>query len=118
MRNSLTLAALAATLLVAGCNRPPLQAPQQALAVPRDAVIIRADGLAVFKVSADQKARRVPVKTGIAQGQWIEVDGELTPNDSVVIRGGESLHDGDPVQITAPTSASGVRLTAQASAQP
>jgi RND family efflux transporter MFP subunit len=83
----------------------PLQAPQQALAVPRDAVVIRADGLAVFKVGADQKARRVPVKTGIAQGQWIEVDGELSAEDPVVVRGGESLHDGDPVQVLSPSSA-------------
>jgi hypothetical protein len=29
MRKSLTLAALTATLAIAGCNRPPLQAPQQ-----------------------------------------------------------------------------------------
>ncbi len=81
----------------------PLQAPQQALAVPRDAVIIRADGLAVFKIGGDQKARRVPVRTGIAQGQWIEVDGALSAQDAVVVRGGESLHDGDPVQVMDPS---------------
>lgn len=85
----------------------PLQAAQQALAVPRDAVIIRADGLSVYKVSDDHKVRRVPVKTGVAQGEWIEVDGALTAEDAVVVRGGESLHDGDAVQIVSPSSASG-----------
>jgi RND family efflux transporter MFP subunit len=83
----------------------PLQAPQQALAVPRDAVIVRADGLWVYKVDADHHARRVPVKTGIAQGQWVEVDGALSAEDPVVVRGGESLHDGDAVQVVAPGSA-------------
>jgi RND family efflux transporter MFP subunit len=83
----------------------PLQAPQQALAVPRDAVIIRADGLSVFTVDADHRARRVPVKTGIAQGQWIEIDGPLAPEDAVVVRGAESLHDGDAVQVVTPSSA-------------
>ena len=83
----------------------PLQAPQQALAVPRDAVIIRADGLAVFRISNDHKAQRVPVKTGIAQGQWVEVDGALTADDAVVVRGGESLHDGDTVQVVSPNAA-------------
>jgi RND family efflux transporter MFP subunit len=80
----------------------PLQAPQQALAVPRDAVVIRAEGLSVYKVDAEKKARRVPVKTGIAQGQWVEVDGALMANDAVVVRGAESLRDGDPVLVVAP----------------
>jgi RND family efflux transporter MFP subunit len=83
----------------------PLQAPQQALAVPRDALIIRADGLAVYKVSADNKAQRIAVKTGVAQGDWVAVDGALVPQDAVVVRGGESLHDGDPVQIVSPNTA-------------
>jgi len=82
----------------------PLQAPSQALAVPRDALIIRAEGLSVYKVGSDNKAQRVPVKTGAAQGKWIAVDGALAPADAVVVRGGESLHDGDPVQIVNPSA--------------
>ncbi|MDB5974356.1 MAG: efflux transporter periplasmic adaptor subunit [Nevskia sp.] len=78
----------------------PLGTPQQLLAVPRDALIIRAEGMTVFRIR-NEKAERVAVKPGIADGDWIAVDGLLTPGDSVVIRGGESLHDQDKVQIVA-----------------
>lgn len=77
----------------------PLQAPKEALAVPRDAVVIRAEGLAVYRVRDGAKAERVPVTTGVAQGDWVAVEGSLAPRDPVVVRGAESLHDGDPVVI-------------------
>lgn len=81
----------------------PLGTPQQLLAVPRDALIIRAEGMTVFRIR-NEKAERVAVKPGIADGEWIAVDGLLTPGDSVVVRGGESLHDQDKVQIVAAPS--------------
>ncbi|WP_169577666.1 efflux RND transporter periplasmic adaptor subunit [Sinimarinibacterium sp. CAU 1509] len=77
----------------------PLDAPRQALAVPRDAVVIRADGSAVYRINADQTAERVPVTTGVADGAWIAVTGALAEHDRVVVRGAETLHHGDPVQI-------------------
>ena len=81
----------------------PLGEPQALLAVPRDAVIIRADGLAVFRIAPGDKAQRVPVKGGVAEGDWVAVepaaDGALTSTDSVVVRGGENLHDGAPVKV-------------------
>lgn len=78
----------------------PLAAPKQSIAVPRDALIIRAEGMAVFTIT-DGKAVRVPVVPGVADGDWVAVDGGVKAADSVVVRGGESLHDGDPVQIIA-----------------
>ena len=65
------------------CSRPaipsqvelPLGEPQRRLAVPRDALIIRADGLYVYRIDGDQRAERVPVKAGVADGDWIAVDG-------------------------------------------
>ena len=81
----------------------PLGSPQQLLAVPRDALIIRAEGMTVFRIR-NEKAERIAVKPGIADGDWIAVDGLLTPGDSVVVRGGESLHDQDKVQIVAAPS--------------
>lgn len=77
----------------------PLGEPQALLAVPRDALIIRADGLAVYRVGPDQKAQKVTVTTGVADGAWVAVDGPLAANDAVVVRGGENLHDGAPVKI-------------------
>ena len=77
----------------------PLGQPQTLLAVPRDALIIRADGLAVYKVGADNKAVRVAVTPGVADGEWIAVDGALGDDDRVVVRGGENLHDGSVVKV-------------------
>jgi RND family efflux transporter MFP subunit len=76
----------------------PLAAVQQVLAVPRDAVVIRSDGLAVYVVRKD-KVERVPVKTGSADGDWVAVQGALVAHDAVVVRGAETLHDGDAVKI-------------------
>jgi RND family efflux transporter MFP subunit len=77
----------------------PLGEPRALLAVPRDALIIRADGLAVFRVGQDNKAQRLAVTTGIADGEWVAVEGALLPSDSVVVRGGENLQDGATVKV-------------------
>ena len=77
----------------------PLGAPQRRLAVPRDALIIRADGLYVFRVTAELTAERVDVKSGTADGDWIAVDGKLAADDTIVVRGGELLRGGEKVQI-------------------
>ncbi|HUP91228.1 MAG TPA: efflux RND transporter periplasmic adaptor subunit [Solimonas sp.] len=81
----------------------PLESPKLALAVPRDALVIRTDGMSVYRVKldADQKrtVERVPVKTTIAEGSWVAVEGALAADDAVVVRGAESLHHGDAVQI-------------------
>lgn len=77
----------------------PLGEPRALLAVPRDALIIRADGLAVYRVGPDHKARRIAVTTGVADGDWVAVEGLLSASDTVVVRGGENLHDGATVKI-------------------
>jgi multidrug efflux pump subunit AcrA (membrane-fusion protein) len=77
----------------------PLGTPRKALAVPRDALIIRAEAIYVYRVNGDQRAERIVVKPGVADGDWIAVDGALKSNDKVVVRGGESLRGDDKVQI-------------------
>ena len=82
----------------------PLEAPQQALAVPRDALIIRSEGMAVYRVKAGKEAgkknvQRVRVKPGVAAGAWVAVEGELQAQDDIVVRGAEMLHDGDEVDV-------------------
>jgi RND family efflux transporter MFP subunit len=73
--------------------------PQRRLAVTRDALIIRADALYVFRVSTDQRAERVDVKAGLADGDWIGVEGKLNPGDDVVVRGGELLRGNEKLQV-------------------
>ncbi len=77
----------------------PLQSPHRSLSVPRDAVVIRSDGTAVFRIRDDSVAERVPVRMGIADGDWVAVEGELLEDDAVVVRGAETLHHGDTVIV-------------------
>ncbi len=46
----------------------PTAKPKQALAVPRDALILRSEGAFVYRVGVDQTAERVPVTTGAGDG--------------------------------------------------
>jgi RND family efflux transporter MFP subunit len=79
--------------------RLPLGEPQRHLSVPRDALIIRADGVHVMRINAEQRAERVPVEVGIADGDWIAVDGKLRAGDSIVVRGGESLRGNEKIDV-------------------
>lgn len=76
----------------------PLAATRQALAVPRDALVIRAEGTSVYRVK-DGAVQKVSVRTGVADGNWVAVEGELSAQDPVVVRGAESLHHGDTVTV-------------------
>ncbi|RFF27068.1 efflux RND transporter periplasmic adaptor subunit [Wenzhouxiangella sp. 15181] len=72
---------------------------RKVLAVPRDALVLRGSGTAVFVIGEDGTARRATVSTGIGQGEWIEVAGPIQAGDRVVIRGNERLRDGQAVEI-------------------
>lgn len=72
---------------------------RQVLAVPRDALVLRGDGVTVFIVDEDNTARRIRVTTGIGQGDWIEVKGPIQAGDRVVIRGNERLRPGQEVTV-------------------
>jgi RND family efflux transporter MFP subunit len=89
-------------LLAAGNTvqvRLPLGEPQRRLSVPRDALIIRAEGLYIVRINGQQRAERVPVKAGVADGDWIAVDGSVRAGDSVVVRGGESLRGNEKLDV-------------------
>ncbi|MFQ5534378.1 MAG: efflux RND transporter periplasmic adaptor subunit [Sphingomonadales bacterium] len=75
----------------------PSGTPRSVIAVPRDALILRSDNTYVFKIDGDNIAERVIVRTGAANGQFIEVLGPLQAGDKVVVRGGERLRDGRKV---------------------
>jgi RND family efflux transporter MFP subunit len=77
----------------------PLGRPERGLAVPRDAVVIRADGLYVYRVNAEQRAERIEVKAGVADGDWIAVEGGLKAGDQVIVRGAETLRGNESLQI-------------------
>ena len=78
----------------------PMDEMRQVLAVPRDALVLRPEGITLFKVDENNLAQQVSVTTGIGAGDQIEVNGLLDPGERVVIRGNERLRPGQPVTIT------------------
>ena len=77
----------------------PMDEVREVLAVPRDALVLRPEGVSVFVVDG-QQARQVSVETGVGAGDQIEVRGDVSDGDTVVIRGNERLQPGQPVTIT------------------
>ena len=75
----------------------PSAASRQVVAVPRDALILRANMTYVYRINAENKAERVVVSTGIASGSLIEISGSVSVGDRVVVRGGERLREGQEV---------------------
>jgi len=78
----------------------PTAESREVLAVPRDALVLRPEGISVFVIDAENKARQVPVTTGIGMEDLIEVVGDLYDGDRVVIRGNERLKTGQTVSVT------------------
>jgi hypothetical protein len=62
----------------------PIRARQLAVAVPRDALVLRQDGSFVFRINAENKAEQIKVEIGDSAG---------------AIRGAENLSEGAEVRI-------------------
>lgn len=86
----------------------PIRARELALTVPRDALVLRANGSFVFRINAENKAEQIRVDVGDSAGEFIAVRGALAEGDRVAIRGAENLSDGADVRI----------MTSQAAAAP
>ncbi|MCX7552681.1 efflux RND transporter periplasmic adaptor subunit [Marinicella sp. S1101] len=76
----------------------PESLPQQVVAVPRDALVLRRQGAHLFVVK-EGLAHKVEVETGLASGDMIAVKGEVAVGDEVVIRGNERLRDQQTIQL-------------------
>lgn len=84
----------------------PIRARQLALAVPRDALVLRRNGSFVFRINADNKAEQVKVEIGDSSGELVAVHGDLVEGDRVAIRGAENLSEGAEVRILVSETAS------------
>jgi len=78
----------------------PAATQSAGLMVPRDAVIVRADGAHVFRVGKGDLAERIAVRVGNGDSQRVEITGRLEVGDRVVVRGGERLRPGQVVKIS------------------
>lgn len=85
-----------------------LQEHSNALAIPPAAMITGDDskGNSVFTI-AQGTARKVPIKTGLDDGVWIEVLEGLTGDEDVVVVGKSGLTDGQAVRASSYTLSSG-----------
>ena len=75
----------------------------QAQAVPRDALLQRAEGFVVFSIDTEEDpplARRHQVTPGIRDGDWVEIIEPELPR-TVVTLGQHLLSDGNPVRLPA-----------------
>ena len=81
----------------------PTAEPKLALAVPRDALVLRREGTFVFRLvdsgTGGQTAERIPVSVGAGDAGLIEVQGGLAAGDVIVVRGAERLFEGQPVIV-------------------
>ncbi len=77
----------------------PIRAREVALAVPRDALVLRHNGSFVFRISDENKAEQIAVEIGDSAGHLISVSGPLAEGDRVAIRGAENLQEGADVKI-------------------
>jgi RND family efflux transporter MFP subunit len=77
----------------------PTSEIREVLTVPRDALVLRAEGQSVFVVDANNQAQQVQVTIGTGQGDQIEIVGDISPGDRVVIRGNERLQPGQAVSV-------------------
>ena len=75
----------------------PVATARAATVIPRDALVLRRDGTTVFRILEDNTAERIVVETGMAEGGYIEVIGDINPGDAVVTRGAERLRAGQEV---------------------
>jgi RND family efflux transporter MFP subunit len=77
----------------------PAGSAQAAVAVPRDALVLRGAETFVFRIGPDRKAERVAVETGRSSGDLVEVRGGIAVGDTLVVRGAERLEPGQAVAI-------------------
>jgi RND family efflux transporter MFP subunit len=78
-----------------------------AIAVPRDALVLRRDGASIFRVNKtdkDAKAEQIPVSVGVGMDDLVAISSassstEINEGDLIVIRGAERLQSGQSVAI-------------------
>ncbi len=77
----------------------PIRPGEVALAVPRDALVLRSKGAFVFRINTENKAEQIEVEIGDSAGDLIAVSGPLAEGDRVAIRGAENLREGTEVKV-------------------
>lgn len=72
----------------------PVGEPEEAVVVPKDAVVSQGSERIVFRIGEGEVLERLSVETGTSQGVWVAVNGGIEPGDRVVTRGNERVFPG------------------------
>ena len=75
-----------------------LGSSRETLLIPRDALIYRGDQPGVFTIE-EEKAKYVPLETGLSETDKVEVLKGLKDGDTIITRGSNLLKDGDRVRV-------------------
>lgn len=87
--------------------RLQLATQSQAVVVPGNAIQRGAQGTFVYVVQSDGTVTLRHVRTGTVEGDWVAVDGEVTPGEQVVTDGADRLREGAKVEVITPRSGPG-----------
>ncbi|WP_262690634.1 efflux RND transporter periplasmic adaptor subunit [Kordiimonas aestuarii] len=77
----------------------PKDTPTEAVAVPRDAIVLKGGTRYLYRVSNDNKAEQVNADIDASIGLWVSLKGGVAAGDKVVVRGAERLMPGQGVMI-------------------
>ena len=77
---------------------PGQRGSRTATIVPKDAIVRQGPQLLVWLINDEGGVQPAPVQTGTGLGDWIEVNGPVTPGAKVVTRGNERLRPGQEVR--------------------
>jgi RND family efflux transporter MFP subunit len=93
--------------LVAGAfveTRFAVQRTHPAVIVPATALVLRADGVKLVVVGADDVAHFVAVKIGRDLGKELEIIEGLTGDERIVQRPSDQIHEGDRIKAAPPST--------------
>lgn len=75
----------------------PVGQPQEAVIVPKDAVVTKGQEASVYRLKDDDTVEKVGVQVGSSAGVWVAIDSEVKPGDRVITRGNERIFPGQAV---------------------
>ncbi|MCA3222798.1 MAG: efflux RND transporter periplasmic adaptor subunit [Burkholderiales bacterium] len=71
----------------------------EAFMVPEEAIVPQGDRFFVFRVAADGRAQRVPVRLGVRRDGQVELLDNVQAGDRIIVAGMRVQRDGQPVRV-------------------
>ena len=76
-----------------------LESVMSVVMVSKEAVLQRSDGSVLYRLVGTDRVERIRIETGIHRGELVEIRGDVTPRDWIVVRGHTGLIDGSAVSV-------------------